>query len=518
MKIILLISEGGRANNYLANKISEIDSVKIKVIMVRKKKNFLSNIKKFIINILAFIYMPNFKFKYLILNFFKTKSVFVDDINSLDVIHEIDRFSPDLLVVSGTKKIDQKILKKVNLKINLHHGLVPSYGGVSSPNWVSFERDFGNFGVTIHEPTDKLDRGPLLVCKRILPYKGEPLILFKYRIFWEGYFILINCIKQIVKKNFFWVSQDSIDSRNLKHLDKPINFSKPNKEIIYNFEKFSSINGLRNNFFFPRYKFKELEYKRRSNCGWYVLNYHDICSYEQALNYKKNKFPRIYTTLKNFKTHIQYMRQEGEILSVKDALKCWENGEAKDKILFSITFDDGLFSSIEAIEFLKTLNISPTLFLNGKPFLNTKNILNNHPHIKDGLKSENIHKSYFIPSDLIKLIKKENYSFELGSHTFSHKNLSQSSDEEAKYEINHCHNYLEECFVCKIPYFAFPFGKLNFRNYNADKASRSLGVKIFECYGGVNKRFMKHFNILRIGVHNETKDEFKKLLSKQWIR
>ena len=41
MKIILLISEGGRANNYLANKISEIDSVKIKVITVRKKKNLL---------------------------------------------------------------------------------------------------------------------------------------------------------------------------------------------------------------------------------------------------------------------------------------------------------------------------------------------------------------------------------------------------------------------------------------------------------------------------------------------
>ena len=173
------------------------------------------------------------------------------------MIHEIDKFSPDLLVVSGTKKIDQKILNKVNLKINLHHGLVPSYRGVSSPNWVSYESDFGNFGITIHEPTDKIDEGPLLVCKRILPYKGEPLILFKYRIFWEGYFILINCIKQIVNQNFSWTTQDSIDTRNLKHLNKPSNFKETNKEIIYNFEKFSSINGLRNNFLLPWYKLKE---------------------------------------------------------------------------------------------------------------------------------------------------------------------------------------------------------------------------------------------------------------------
>ena len=56
MKIFLLISEGGRANNYLANKISKIEGVKIKVITVRKKKNFISNIKKFIINFF-FLYL-----------------------------------------------------------------------------------------------------------------------------------------------------------------------------------------------------------------------------------------------------------------------------------------------------------------------------------------------------------------------------------------------------------------------------------------------------------------------------
>jgi len=59
---------------------------------------------------------------------------------------------------------------------------------------------------------------------------------------------------------------------------------------------------------------------------------------------------------------------------------------------------------------------------------------------------------------------------------------------------------------------------LDARNYHADKAARSLNVKIFECYGGINKSYLNHFNILRIGVHNESETSFHKLLSSQWIR
>ena len=518
MKILLVIGEASMGNNFLARTISKIDNVKIQVIIIKKKKSLISKIKKIIINFLIFIYTPNFKLKFYVSNLFKIKSKFVDNLDSLDIIQKIDEFSPDLLVISGTKKIHQKILTKVRFKINLHHGVVPNYRGVSSSDWVSYEGDFGNFGVTVHEATEIIDEGPLLKCERIFPFRGEPLFLFKRRIFWEGYFILINCIQQIVKKKITWTPQDNINSRNLKQIDKPTNFYEFKMKTINNFDKFSSLNGSKNLFFFLKDKFNKIKIQKKLNSGWYILNYHDICTEVKALHYEKYKYPSIYTTLNNFKSHIEFMQQEGEIVSVKDALNHWTANNIKDKILFSITFDDGLYSSIEAMSLLKDLNITPTLFFNGDPFLNRETILDNHSHLKEEKNDKNIFTNYLSINDLNRVFKNKSYLFELGSHTFSHKNLSKLNANKIKYEINDCHNYLENFFNTKIAYFAFPFGKLNKRNYHADKAARSLGVKIFECYGGVNKSFAKHFNILRIGIHNETKENFHSLLSKQWIR
>lgn len=518
MKILLLISETGKGNSLIVNEILKIRDIKLEVITISKRKSLFSKIKGFFIKILVFIYTPNFKFKYLFSSLLNTKSKLVSTRDLAEINNKIDEFCPDLLVISGTKKIDQKILKKVKYKINLHHGLVPSYRGVSSSDWVSYESDFGSFGVTVHEPTDNIDEGPVLACERILPFKGEPLFLFKHRVLWEGYFILINCIRQFFTNKIEWTKQDNFVSRNLKQADKPRNFFKKNNQVISNFDKFSSLNGRTNPYFYFRYKFNKPNLNKKLCSGWYILNYHDICSDAQALQYKRYKYPRIYTTLSNFQSHIQYMQNEGEILSIGDALKYWETNNIKDKTIFSITFDDGLFSSIDAMRLLKDLNIAPTLFLNGKPFLDTKTILNNHLHLKDKNIKDNIRKNYLSSNDLIKLYNEQNYLFELGSHTYNHKNLLGLNADEVQYEINHCHNFLEKSLKCKIPYFAFPFGKLNTRNYHADKATRLLGIKIFECYGGINRNYKQHFNILRIGVHNETKNNFHSLLTKQWVR
>jgi len=517
MKVLLLISDSGKGNNFLAQTISKIKDVKLQVITIKKYKGIFAKIKKIIINFVIFFYSPSFKLKYLILNLLKSKSDFINDANSLYVVEKIDKFKPDLLVISGTKKINQNILKKIKFKINLHNGIVPEYRGVSSVEWVSYEHDFGNFGVTVHEATDSLDEGPLLACKRILPFKGEPLFLFKHRIFWEGYFILINCIKQIVKKKSLWIVQDNINSRNLKKVDKPIDFYKyDKKKLNNNFYKFSLLNGSGNMFFIINRQLNKLKIRKGISPGWYVFSYHDICSEKQALQYKKLKYPNIYTTLNNFKSHIKYMRSRGEIISVKDGLKNFINNNIKNEVFFSITFDDGLYSSTIALEYLKYLKIIPTLFLNGKTLLDRKTILNNHPHLKTN--QESIKKKYISLDDIINQFSKKNFSFEIGSHTNSHHDLSKLNVHEIQYEIIDFHNRLQKLLGNKIPYFAYPFGKLDARNYHADKAARSLNVKIFECYGGINKSYLNHFNILRIGVHNESETSFHKLLSSQWIR
>ena len=116
------------------------------------------------------------------------------------------------------------------------------------------------------------------------------------------------------------------------------------------------------------------------------------------------------------------------------------------------------------------------------------------------------------------LSSSQGLSFEIGSHSLNHLNLSGLDQRAINVEINRCHMELEASFGEKIPYFSFPFGKLHARNYLSDVASRKLNVDIFECYGGVNNIYREHFNVLRIGVHNETKSELLDLLARQWVR
>jgi methionyl-tRNA formyltransferase len=57
-------------------------------------------------------------------------------------IDPIRAFAPDVLVISGTKKVSDDILSAARVALNIHHGLVPLYRGVSSPDWVTLERNY----------------------------------------------------------------------------------------------------------------------------------------------------------------------------------------------------------------------------------------------------------------------------------------------------------------------------------------------------------------------------------------
>ena len=116
------------------------------------------------------------------------------------------------------------------------------------------------------------------------------------------------------------------------------------------------------------------------------------------------------------------------------------------------------------------------------------------------------------------LANNRNLNFEIGTHTQNHKNLRRLDKNEVEKEIVFSHRAIELAFEKEIPYFSFPFGKLESRNYLSDVASRALNTNNFECYGGINKNYTEHFNILRIGVHNEEREDFSTLLSRQWVR
>ena len=145
MKILFLFSENNVGVNFVIKKIQSIPAVEIKSISVRKKKlNFRVKISQFVKNTIIFTYSKKLSFKDLFLNFFSKVNLRVDDVNSEIVESFIESYNPDVLVISGTKKVSSEILKKVKIKINLHHGIVPFYRGISSSNWV-IQKSFGNW-------------------------------------------------------------------------------------------------------------------------------------------------------------------------------------------------------------------------------------------------------------------------------------------------------------------------------------------------------------------------------------
>ena len=516
MKILFLFSENSAGINFVIKKIKSIPTVEVKSISVSKKKlNFRGKVAQFVNNTIIISYSKKLSFKDLFLNFFSNANLKVEDVNSEQVKSFIESYNPDVLVVSGTKKVSSEILQKVKIKINLHHGIVPFYRGVSSSNWVIKEKDFGNFGITIHEPTERLDSGKVILCEKILPFKGEPLRLFTSRLHLEGFFYLFEVIRSIVFGNEKWFEQDNTYSRNLKHSDKPEGFGKISDRDKKLFDEYSNINGIRNVFFIARNK---LTFRNKSTLpnGWYVLNYHSFNSDSEIQKFKSLGYTNIFTTLENFKIHLNFLKENGAFLSVQEGLEIWKT-KSVDRVLFSITIDDGLKSSMPAIQEMNNRGIVPTLFLNGSTCLNKFNRLQNHPHLKE-LVTKNNEDFYFSVEELKYLANDRNLDFEIGTHTQNHKNLRDLNRNQVEKEIVFSHRAMELAFEKQIPYFSFPFGKLDRRNYLSDVASRELNTTNFECYGGINKNYSEHFNILRMGVHNEERDDFSALLSRQWVR
>ena len=61
------------------------------------------------------------------------------DINSELVFKTLDKFSPNIICIYGTKKIEDRILELADKSLNIHNGFVPYYRGVSSGHWTSLE-------------------------------------------------------------------------------------------------------------------------------------------------------------------------------------------------------------------------------------------------------------------------------------------------------------------------------------------------------------------------------------------
>lgn len=98
----------------------------------------------------------------------KKKVVHVESINDDKVIDLLKKYSPDAVVVNGTRIISKKILDAVDVPfINTHAGITPKYRGVHGGYWALANDDGAHCGVTVHLVDTGVDTGDVLYQETI---------------------------------------------------------------------------------------------------------------------------------------------------------------------------------------------------------------------------------------------------------------------------------------------------------------------------------------------------------------
>ena len=99
-----------------------------------------------------------------------------DSINDADALRSIKKYNPDLIIVFGTKRIENKLIEiKSNKIFNLHGGDPERYRGLDSHLWSIYHNDFTALLTTLHRLVSKLDTGDIVAKCSIPITRNLPL-------------------------------------------------------------------------------------------------------------------------------------------------------------------------------------------------------------------------------------------------------------------------------------------------------------------------------------------------------
>ncbi len=105
-----------------------------------------------------------------------TLTVEKDNLNSDRTIKFINDHSPSLVLSFGCHKISDNLIAQVNARFwNTHGGLSPEYRGVTTHFWPSYFLEPQMTGITLHETTDSLDAGGIILQTSAPMVRGDTL-------------------------------------------------------------------------------------------------------------------------------------------------------------------------------------------------------------------------------------------------------------------------------------------------------------------------------------------------------
>jgi folate-dependent phosphoribosylglycinamide formyltransferase PurN len=94
----------------------------------------------------------------------------VRSVNDDETISLFQKLSPRVIVVNGTRILDERLLNATNgIFLNTHVGITPLYRGVHGGYWALAANDPDHFGVTIHRIDKGIDTGDIIAQAIINP-------------------------------------------------------------------------------------------------------------------------------------------------------------------------------------------------------------------------------------------------------------------------------------------------------------------------------------------------------------
>lgn len=121
----------------------------------------------------------------------------VEDHNDAETQNLLRSLKADVGVLTNTRRIKKEVLEiPVHSFFNLHLSELPKYAGLESIFWALYHGE-REIGVTVHRAAEKIDRGAVLLQRRIPvnPVDDEESLYRKG--LWLGTFLMVQALKQL---------------------------------------------------------------------------------------------------------------------------------------------------------------------------------------------------------------------------------------------------------------------------------------------------------------------------------
>lgn len=128
--------------------------------------------------------------------------------NNVELLEELEKINPDIIVTNWHKIIDAEVVQKYNGKlINLHYSLLPAFDGLIGiePIKKAYEKNCQYVGATCHFVDEGVDSGKIIsqaLLKTVIPIEEAIQIIFQ-----KGCLILLNSILQLIDENIIEKSE-----------------------------------------------------------------------------------------------------------------------------------------------------------------------------------------------------------------------------------------------------------------------------------------------------------------------